>query len=186
MSWALSNKSPFHGNCTAHILSNPEYEFWRQMVNPDDGYIGIKTRGKNQDEIKIIEKKVAEELDSFKNEKFMYFLFINALWIIVSSVVLRYTENLLVIKVPIPDGIANCGVEDEATRLSDFSYHYGYPEENSNLLKNLTKPLVSSENPDGSDESSQKVITFQPFSLFFLIFYIVLIITQFICMIWHR
>ena len=184
MSWALSNKTPFHENCTVHILSNPEYEFWRRMVNPDDGYIGIKTRGKNQDEIKIIEKKVAEELDSFKNEKFMYFLFINALWIIVSSVVLRYTEDLLVIKVPIPDGIANCGVDDDARSL--FSSYFNDSEDNFYLLKNSTKPTVSPECPDSNDETSQTVITFQPFSLFFLIFYIVLIVTQFICMIWHR
>ena len=45
MSWILSEKSPFHQNCRVHILSNPEYEFWATMVNPDTGYIGIKTKG---------------------------------------------------------------------------------------------------------------------------------------------
>ena len=144
------------------------------MVNPDDGYIGIKTRGKNKDEIKIIEKRVAEELDSFKTEKFMYFLFINALWIIISCVVLMYTENLLVIKVPIPDGIANCGVIDEDDDEPDsFEYQYGNDYDYGNDYED-------------KDESPQKIIKFQPFSLFFLTFYIILIVTQFICMIWHR
>ena len=145
------------------------------MVNPDDGYIGIKTRGKNKEEIKVIEKRVAEELDSFKTEKFMYFLFINALWIIISCVVLMYTENLLVIKVPIPDGIANCGVidEDEDDESDIFSYEYG--------------DYVGGNNDyEDKDDSPQKVIKFQPFSLFFLTFYIILIVTQFVCMIWHR
>ena len=49
------------------------------------------TKGKNKDEIKVIEKRVASELDAFRTEKFMYFLFINALWIIISSIVLMYT-----------------------------------------------------------------------------------------------
>ena len=48
-------------------------------------------KGKNKDEIKVIEKRVASELDAFRTEKFMYFLFINALWIIISSIVLMYT-----------------------------------------------------------------------------------------------
>jgi len=30
-----------------HILSNPEYDFWTDMVDKDDGYIGIKTEGKH-------------------------------------------------------------------------------------------------------------------------------------------
>ena len=63
------------------------------MVDPTDGYIGIKTKGKNQEEIKQIEKRVAAELDAFKTEKFMYFLFINVLWIIISCIVLMYTGN---------------------------------------------------------------------------------------------
>ena len=42
MSWILSDKSPFHKNCKIHILSNPEYEFWNDMVDHDDGYIGIR------------------------------------------------------------------------------------------------------------------------------------------------
>ena len=50
-------------------------------------------KGKNKDEIKVIEKRVASELDAFRTEKFMYFLFINALWIIISSIVLMYTGN---------------------------------------------------------------------------------------------
>ena len=150
------------------------------MVNPDDGYIGIKTRGKNKEEIKIIERKVAEELDSFKTEKFMYFLFINALWIIISCVVLMYTENLLVIPVPIPDGIANCGVDadddnDEKASFSEYTEYAAYG------------PEYPDDYSDGDDDdTSQKVINFQPFSLFFLTFYIILIVTQFICMIWHR
>ena len=65
MSWILSSSSPFHENCRVHILSNPEHEFWHRMVDPDTGYIGIKTKGKNKDEIRQIEKKVSRELDAF-------------------------------------------------------------------------------------------------------------------------
>ena len=36
------------------------------------------------------------------------------------------------------------------------------------------------------DEDEQLYIKLQPFSIFFLLFYIVLIVTQFICMLWHR
>ena len=46
MSWVLSDKSPLHKNCKVHILSNPEFDFWTDMVDKDDGYIGIKTEGK--------------------------------------------------------------------------------------------------------------------------------------------
>ena len=46
LSWVLSDKSPLHKNCKVHILSNPEYDFWTDMVDKDDGYIGIRTEGK--------------------------------------------------------------------------------------------------------------------------------------------
>ena len=46
LSWVLSDKSPLHKNCKVHILSNPEFDFWTDMVDKDDGYIGIKTEGK--------------------------------------------------------------------------------------------------------------------------------------------
>ena len=47
LSWVLSDKSPLHKNCKVHILSNPEYDFWTDMVDKDDGYIGIRTEGKH-------------------------------------------------------------------------------------------------------------------------------------------
>ena len=36
------------------------------------------------------------------------------------------------------------------------------------------------------DEVTGRVLIIQPFSIFFLFIYIVIIITQFICMLWHR
>ena len=39
---------------------------------------------------------------------------------------------------------------------------------------------------DDDDEVTGRVLIIQPFSIFFLFIYIVIIITQFICMLWHR
>ena len=176
------------------------------MVDPTDGYIGIKTKGKNQEEIKKIEKRVAAELDAFKTEKFMYFLFINVLWIIISCIVLMYTgllkmrrkvelsyfsEKLLSIPIVIPDNIANCGekIEDEDSEDDTFMNLVYMLGPKSNISREYTEypeyPDDYSEGGNGSN-SGEKVIYLQPFSLFFLSFYIILIITQFICMLWHR
>ena len=39
---------------------------------------------------------------------------------------------------------------------------------------------------EDEEETTGRVLIIQPFSIFFLFIYIVIIITQFICMLWHR
>ena len=51
---------------------------------------------------------------------------------------------------------------------------------------NITNFYGYGYNDYGDDEDEQLYIKLQPFSIFFLLFYIVLIVTQFICMLWHR
>ena len=60
--------------------------------------------GKNSTEIAATEARVVEELEAFRTEKFMYFLFINALWMIVTSIILLYTDSLISIDIEIPRG----------------------------------------------------------------------------------
>ena len=63
-----------------------------------------KYSGKNSAEIAATEARVVEELEAFRTEKFMYFLFINALWMIVTSIILLYTDSLISIDIEIPRG----------------------------------------------------------------------------------
>jgi len=48
----------------------------------------------------------------------------------------------------------------------------------------FTTPLTRINNTDGPGEPD--VIAIQPLTIGFLVFYIIIIITQFLCMIWHR
>ena len=64
----------------------------------------LKHLGKNSAEIAATEARVVEELEAFRTEKFMYFLFINALWMIVTSIILLYTDSLISIDIEIPRG----------------------------------------------------------------------------------
>ena len=64
----------------------------------------MKYLGKNSAEIAATEARVVEELEAFRTEKFMYFLFINALWMIVTSIILLYTDSLISIDIEIPRG----------------------------------------------------------------------------------
>ena len=64
----------------------------------------IDISGKNSTEIAATEARVVEELEAFRTEKFMYFLFINALWMIVTSIILLYTDSLISIDIEIPRG----------------------------------------------------------------------------------
>ena len=53
--------------------------------------INIRIKGRNKQEIAETEARIVQELDSFRTEKYMYFLFINALWMIITTVLLLYT-----------------------------------------------------------------------------------------------
>lgn len=116
LSWIICDRSPFKSKCKVYSLSNPEQEFWETMADHTDGYIGIRIKGRNYEEIKELEQEVAEGLTDFRNEKFMYYIFINVLWMIVSLVLLMYSDLLLQIKIPLPgdnDTYQKCGVSDD-------------------------------------------------------------------------
>ena len=161
LGWVLSSRSPIDPNCTVHVLSNPEFQFWKEMCSTDGGYIGIRTKSKNFQQLKKDEEQLMKDLTAFRTEKFALYLFINTLWIIVSTIVLKYTSALLQVPIEIPGSFQNCGTpeeEEEATR----DIEENFPEDESVIM------------------------ILQPFSLFFLFFYITLILTQFVCMLWHR
>ena len=99
--------------CKVYSLSNAEQEFWEDMADHTKGYIGIKTKGRNHEEIKQKEQEVAEGLNDFRNEKFMYYIFVNILWMVVSLVLLMYSDLLPQIRIPLNGGndtFEQCGV----------------------------------------------------------------------------
>ena len=98
---------------------------------------------------------------------------------------LHFLENLLVIEIPIPDGIAQCGDPDEEDEDTFMAYG-NYRNNFDDYSDNITNFYGYGYNDYGDDEDEQLYIKLQPFSIFFLLFYIVLIVTQFICMLWHR
>jgi hypothetical protein len=73
------------------------------MQDPTDGYIGIRNKGKNFVKIKEHEAWLADEMANFRDEKFMYYIFINIMWIIVSCVILKYSYMLMSIEIPLGD-----------------------------------------------------------------------------------
>ena len=89
--------------CKVYTLSNPEQTFWETMQDPTDGYIGIRNKGKNFVKIKEHEAWLADEMANFRDEKFMYYIFINIMWIIVSCVILKYSYMLMSIEIPLGD-----------------------------------------------------------------------------------
>ena len=180
------------------------------MADHTDGYIGIKTKGRNYEEIKEIEQKVADGLTDFRDEKFMYYIFINILWMIISLVLLMYSDLLLQIKIPLDgdnDAFQQCGFEvqneDDANERLVATVKAFLSNENLSepfsAFKALayirsytrTENVTSFDYPEDGEEddindAKQRELIIQPFSIFFLFIYIVIIITQFICMLWHR
>ena len=69
------------------------------MRDPTDGYIGLRNKGRNFQKIKEHEEWLAGEMSNFRDEKFMYYIFINIMWIIISSIVLKYSWALLQVKI---------------------------------------------------------------------------------------
>ncbi|CBY40705.1 unnamed protein product, partial [Oikopleura dioica] len=117
LSWMIGKNAPFDKRCKVYTLSNPEQTFWETMQDPTDGYIGIRNKGKNFVKIKEHEAWLADEMANFRDEKFMYYIFINVMWIIVSCVILKYSYMLMSIEIPLGDiSLPGCGevVEDES------------------------------------------------------------------------
>ena len=85
------------------------------MQDPTDGFIGIKKNGRNGKIISKHEEKLAEEMTKFKDEKFLYFIFINILWIIVSCTILKYSYLLGHIDIDITgnEKFHSCGIKIE-------------------------------------------------------------------------
>lgn len=61
-----------------------------------------------------------------------------------------------------------------------FSTFMGQSRANSNSF------YYYGDDEDEEDEEVGRILIIQPFSIFFLFIYIVIIITQFFCMLWHR
>ena len=156
----------------------------------------------------------------------MYFLFINALWMIVTSIILLYTDSLISIDIEIPRGlfwfdcifgwttvydvqrqsttlcprkfseINQCGViddedEDEAFHVIRYKLfdtnNFDLIDQSSNITESPFLPTFPPTlRTTTAAEEKPRVIKLQPFSVIFLMFYIILISTQFICMLWHR
>ena len=103
---------------------------------------------------------------------------------------MNFSEKLLSIPIVIPDNIANCGekIEDEDSEEDTFMNLVYMLGPKSNISRDYYEYPDDYADGGGNSGSNngEKVIYLQPFSLFFLSFYIILIITQFICMLWHR
>ena len=92
--------------------------------------------------------------------------------------------------------INQCGVldddeEDDTYHVIRFNPFEGYNLENqsNNFTENPfvpTFPAFPTIRTTTAAEEKPRVIKLQPFSVIFLMFYIILILTQFICMLWHR
>ncbi len=173
LGWVVSNKSPVNDNCTVHVLSNPEFIFWRDMVDPTDGYIGLKANGEKYQEIVELEKKLAVDVNEFRTEKYGLYMFINTVWVVISTIVLKYSAELIQIPIKVPN-IAKC---DDGSGSEEGAFGFVVARNGSR-----DGPDIPEGGTDDGDDWAE--IKLQPLSLFFLAFYVILIIAQFICMLW--
>ena len=65
------------------------------MVNPDDGYIGIRSNGKNKEELQALHSKLSVGLTKFKIKIYLIFIIINVIWIIISVLMIRVAGNAI-------------------------------------------------------------------------------------------
>ena len=92
--------------------------------------------------------------------------------------------------------INQCGVLDDddeddtyhVIRLNAFSNGgHSFENQSNNITENPFVPTFPATiRTATAAEEKPRVIKLQPFSVIFLMFYIILILTQFICMLWHR
>ena len=167
-SWFLDDTINLSSSCKVYSLSNPEYQFWQEMADPDSGHIGIRTKGRFQKRVKEQEIVLAEDLTAFKRKMYLLYIFANLLWMTVSVLVIKYSEDLLSIDIIIED---LPGLEGKCTKDADLRGFFSHSSFNSTGNNNESEPVV---------------LSLQPFTLFFLVFYIVLTTTQFITMLWNR
>lgn len=67
------------------------------MCSTNGGYIGIQKKSRHFEQLKQDEENLMKDLSDFRTEKFALYLFINTLWIIVSTIVLKYTSGWVLI-----------------------------------------------------------------------------------------
>ena len=154
------------------------------MCSTTGGYIGIQKKSINFKELQKIEAQLMVDLTAFRTEKFALYLFINTLWIIISTVVLKYTADLLKIPIYLPAEYKNCGVEEDDYGNGNFLLDDYFNQQISPAINSTFD--IGYGDYSSSDDDGMVVMYLQPFSLFFLFFYIILIGVQFICMLWHR
>lgn len=107
----------------------------------------------------------AQQLTELRDKLFFAYCFINVLWAVISIAVKQAN-----FAVPLPDSWvpSSCG---------------------GNLGGNetITTPLVVNERNNGNITGSlEEDFTVEPLSLFFLLFYVIVMTIQFITMMWHR
>ena len=85
-----------------------------------------------------------------------------------SVLVIKYSEDLLSIDIILDD---MPGLEGKCTKDTDLTGFLSHSNYNSTGENEETEPIV---------------LSLQPFTMFFLIFYIILTSTQFVAMLWNR
>ena len=160
--WILDKTSSFSSNCRVYSLSNPEYAFWVDMIDPDEGHIGIRTRGENKERVKESELILSEGLKEFRTKMYLTYMFMNLLWLTISVLMVKYADELPSITIWIPTNNAyldGCSMDD---------------------------PINATHTTNSIRKEGYEKMELQPFTMFFLIFYIFLTTVQFLCLLWHR
>ena len=82
LSWFLEPSSPFEANSKIYTMADPEYKFWKSVVDPENGHIRLVDGTLDETQKERLTKERANQLVKFRNDIFLFYIIVNVLWMV--------------------------------------------------------------------------------------------------------
>jgi hypothetical protein len=82
LSWFLEKSAPFELKTKIYTLAEPEYKFWKSIVDPENGHIRIVDGTLGEDEKNRLAKERAIQMVKFRDDMFLFYVIVNIIWMV--------------------------------------------------------------------------------------------------------
>ena len=82
LSWFLEPSSPLEPLSKIYTMADPEYKFWKSVVDPENGHIRLVDGTLDENEKERLHGERSVALTKFRNDIFLFYIIVNVLWMV--------------------------------------------------------------------------------------------------------
>ena len=82
LSWFLEPGSPLEPLTKIYTMAAPEYKFWKDIVDPQNGHIRIVDGTLEEKEKERLARERSRQLNKFRDDMFLFYVIVNIFWMV--------------------------------------------------------------------------------------------------------